>query len=40
LPGFRKDAYGDDLIAEGQRRLQGAFSELADAADRHDHQAA
>ncbi|HUD77682.1 MAG TPA: hypothetical protein VMR00_07515 [Streptosporangiaceae bacterium] len=33
------DADGDDVVAEGQCCVEGVLGELADAADRHDHQA-
>src|SRR5260370_42615125 len=39
LRGFGVDADGDDVVAEGQRCVQGVLGELADAADGHDHQA-
>jgi malate dehydrogenase (oxaloacetate-decarboxylating) len=39
LGGFGVDADGDDIVAQGQRRVQGVLGELADVADGHDHQA-
>ena len=37
LRGFGVHA-DDDVVAEGQRRVQGALGELAEAAHGHDHQ--
>src|ERR1035438_4065533 len=39
LGGVGVDANGDDVIAQGQRRVQGVLGELADVADGYDHQA-
>jgi hypothetical protein len=38
LRGFGVDTDGDDVVAEGQRCVQGVFGELADAADGYDYQ--